>query len=455
VRGEARVSAYEVSLRSHRVGPAVVRVGNLAAKEARMGEERSYSRAAGIDLGKRGMSVCIRTPGKGGAVDLEECVYTTMTSQILVLRDRLEDARVQIVAMEATGSYWRAVYWILSSTLPGVEVLLVNPAHVRILKGRKTDRKDAAFLARQAAAGNLIGSFIPPAPVREVRDLTRRRTVLTTLRGAEVQRLEKTLEDTGIKLSSVITNIVGASGRAMLEALAAGRRDPRELAEMAHANVKASREELIEALTGHFTDHHGYLVLDHLEEFDHYNAKIRALDQRIAALLEDPDKRRDIANLATIPGIDQTGAQIIVAELGHDMAAFPTPGHLASWLGLAGGHNESAGVKRKARRGDGNGAMRRILGIAAFVAMGHKGTYLNARYHRLRGHMDSRKAQVAIMHDMAIAIWFILHDKVPYRELGADYFARRDPDKIRRRIHALARTIGATIEIHTPTPAAA
>lgn len=417
-----------------------------------MGEERNYARAAGIDLGKRAMSVCIRTRGRGGAVELEELSYTTMTSQVLALRDRLETARVQVVAMEATGSYWRAVYWILSSTLPGVAVLLVNPAHVRILKGRKTDRKDAAFLARQAAAGNLIGSFIPPAPVRELRDLTRRRTVLTTLRGAEVQRLEKTLEDTGIKLSSVISNLVGASGRAILEALCAGQRNPRALAELAHANIKASREELAEALTGHFTDHHGYLVADHLEEFDHYTAKIRALDVRLAALLDEPGHHRDLLNLATIPGVDQTGAQIIVSELGFDMTAFPTPGHLASWLGLVGGHNESAGVKRKAPRGDGNGAMRRTLGIAAFVVMGHKGTYLNARYHRLRGHMDSRKAQVAIMHDMAIAIWYILHDKVPYRELGPEYFARRDPDKIRRRIHALARSIGATVEI-TGNPA--
>jgi transposase len=418
-----------------------------------MGEERSYRRAAGIDLGKRGMSVCIRTPGRGGAVVLEEFVCTTMTSQILALRDRLEAARVQVVAMEATGDYWRAVYWILSGTLPGVSVLLVNPAHVRVLKGRKTDRKDAAFLARQAAAGNLMGSFIPPEPVREVRDLTRRRTVLTTLRGAEVQRLEKTLEDTGIKLSSVISNIVGASGRLMLVALAGGQRDPGALAQLAHANVKASREELVEALTGRFTDHHGYLVTDHLEEVDHYTEKIRALDARIAALLDTPDQRRDLKNLATIPGIDTTGAQIIVSELGHDMSAFPTPGHLSSWLGVAGGHNESAGVKRKARRGSGNAAMRRILGIAAFTVMGHKGTYLNARYHRLRGHMDSRKAQVALMHDIAIAIWFILHDKVPYREPGADYFAQRDPDKIRRRIAVLARSIGATVEIHdTPAP---
>jgi transposase len=413
-----------------------------------MSQERSYTRAAGIDLGKRVMAVCIRTPGPGREVDLEEFVCTTMTSQVLALRDRLAAARVQVVAMEATGDYWRAVYWILSDTLPGVEVLLVNPAHVRVLKGRKTDRKDAAFLARQAAAGNLMGSFIPPAPVRDVRDLTRRRTVLTTLRGAEIQRLEKTLEDTGVKLSSVITDITGATGRRMLEALAAGHRDPQELAELAHGNIKASRQELVEALTGHFTDHHGYLVTDHFDEIDHYTVKIRALDERIAALLDTPDQHRDLKNLATIPGIDLLGAQIIVSELGHSMDAFPTPGHLSSWLGVAGGHNESAGVKRKARRGAGNGAMRRILGIAAFVVMGRKGTYLNARYHRLRGHMDSRKAQVALMHDMAIAIWFILHDKVPYRELGPDYFAQRDPAKIKRRIAALARSIGATVEIH-------
>jgi transposase len=416
-----------------------------------MGQERSYTRAAGIDLGKRGLSVCIRTQGRGGKVSLDEASYTTMTSQILALRDRLEAARVQIVVMEATGDYWRPVYWILSSMLPGVEVLIVNPAHVRILKGRKTDRKDAAFLARQAAAGNLIGSFIPPPPIREIRDLTRRRTTLTTLRGAEAQRLEKTLEDTGIKLSSVLANIMGATGRTMLEALCAGQREPRALAELARYNIKASREELIEALTGHFTDHHGYLVADHLEEYDHYTAKIRSLDERIAALLESPEHRQDLKNLATIPGIDILGAQIVISELGDEMSAFPTPGHLASWLGLAGGHNESAGVKRKARRADGNGAVRRAPGIAAFVVMGHKGTYLNARYHRLRGHMDGRKAQVAIMHDMAIAIWYILHDKVPYRELGPDYFARRDPDKVRRRIHALARSIGATIEITTKT----
>ncbi|WP_194927880.1 IS110 family transposase [Catenulispora pinisilvae] len=419
-----------------------------------MGAERSYSRAAGIDLGKRGLSVCIRTVGGRGAVKLEEAVYTTMTSQILALRDRLEAARVQIVVMEATGDYWRPVFWILSGTLPGVQVLLVNPAHVRILKGRKTDRRDAAFLARQAAAGNLAGSFIPPEPVREVRDLTRRRTGFTTARASEINRLEKTLEDTGIKITSVISDITGATGRRILAALIAGKRDPRALAALADARIRASAAELAEALTGRFTSHHGYLVADHLEEIDHYTGKILALDARIAELLDSDDQRRDIANLSTIPGIDTLGAQIIVSELGHDMAAFPSPGHLASWLGTTGGHNESAGVKRKTRPADGNTAMRRILGVAAFSVMGHKGTYLNARYHRLRGRMDSRKAQVAIMHDMAIAIWFILHDKVPYRELGADYFIRRDPAKIRRRIAALAHSIGATVDIHDqPTPA--
>jgi transposase len=298
-----------------------------------MNEERSYRRAAGIDLGKRAMSVCIRTLGRRGEVELEERVYSTVTSQILALRDRLEAAGVQIVAMEATGDYWRPVYWILSGTLPGVEILLVNPAHVKILKGRKTDRKDAAFLARQAAAGNLTGSFIPPEPIRELRDLTRRRTVLTTLRSAEIQRLEKTLEDTGIKLSSVITSLVGVTGRAILQGLAAGDRDPQTLAGMAQANIKASHAELIEALTGRFTDHHGFLVTDHLQEYDHYTTKIGALDTRIAALLDSDEDHRDIANLSTIPGIDTTSAQIIISELGHDMAAFPTPGHLASGSG--------------------------------------------------------------------------------------------------------------------------
>jgi transposase len=418
-----------------------------------MGEARSYARSAGIDLGKAVVSVCIRSTAPGGAVHTEDLTFTTVTSQILALRDRLAAARVQVVAMEATGDYWKPVYWILEG-LPGADLLLVNPAHVKILKGRKTDRKDAAFLARQAAAGNLTGSFIPPRATRELRDLVRRRTQLSTARAAEMNRLEKTVEDTGIKLGSIISELTGATGRDMLQALVAGQRDPHALAALARRQIKASPAELAEALTGNFTDHHAFLVTDHFEEIDHYTAKIRALDQRIAALLDDDASRRDLANLDTIPGIDRLGAQVILSELGDTLDAFPTPGHLASWIGLTGGHNESAGVKHKAKALKGNWAMRRTLGVAAFTVMRHKGTYLHARYQRLRAHMDGRKAQVAIMHDMAIAIWFILHDKVPYRELGPDYFTRRDPAEVKRRIAALARSIGATIEITDgPTPA--
>jgi transposase len=294
--------------------------------------ELLHERCAALDIGKKDLKACIRAPSARGKQSRHQEVRTfaTTTNALLELRDWLIGERVSLVVMEATGDYWRGAFYLLED---GVNVMLVNAAHAKGLPGRKTDVCDAAWLCQLGECGLLRASFVPPEPIRQLRDLTRYRTTLTAERSREAQRLEKELEDAGIKLSGVATDILGVSGRAMLAALIGGERDPRVLAEMAKARMRLKIPQLVEALTGNFGDHHAFLCRLHLQRIDSLSTAIEELSARIEEQMRP--FTRQLEHLATIPGVGQSVAEVIIAETGADMSRFPSAAHLASWAGCA------------------------------------------------------------------------------------------------------------------------
>ncbi|MFB6963295.1 IS110 family transposase [Streptomyces sp. NPDC056309] len=412
-------------------------------------DEVIYLRSAGVDLGKRFLLACVRTPNprRAGNWTLETERFGTTRGEARRLLAWLQERQVEIVVMEATSDYWRAIYYLLQ---PQLNLALVNPAHLKGVRGRKTDPSDAAFLARAGASGMVMASFVPEREIRELRDLTRRRTELVRAVGQQAQRLEKELEDTGMKLTSVISDIAGATGRAILTALLAGQRDPHRLADLACGKARRKIPALIEALDGEFTDHHAFMVRHYLDEIDRLQAAITAFDARIATMLAG--RQQDLDLLDSIPGMGRLAAEIIIAETGGDMAQFATAQHLASWIGVCPGQNESAGVSRSGRTRPGNGNLKRLLGVAAMAAIRNKNSYLSVFYRRIAARRGGKRALVAVMHKLAIAIWHVLHDKVPYRDLGADYFSRRDPERTMRRMIKEANSLGLTIRFD-PIPA--
>ena len=405
-------------------------------------DEVIYLRAAGVDLGKRFMVACVRVPNpdRPGTWLLETAKFGTVPREARRLLAWLLEHRVEVVVLEATSDYWRFVYYTLQ---PQLNLLLVNPQHLKGIRGRKTDPSDAAFLARAGASGMVLGSFVPPEHVRQLRDLTRRRSEVTVARGQELQRLEKELEDTGMKLTAVITQIHGVTGRAILEALIGGERDPRVLAGLAVGRARRRTEQLVDALDGRFTEHHAWMCRHLLDQVDHLDRLIAQLDARIALLTREHDD--DLALLDTIPGIGQRAAEIILAETGGDMAQFATAGHLASWIGVCPGVNESAGVNKSGKTRDGNGNLKRVLGIAAMSVTRVKDSYLAVFYRRTAARRGRPKALVAVMHKLAKIIWHVLHDRVAYQDLGAQYLARRDPQQAMRRMQRQANALGMTV----------
>jgi len=336
---------------------------------------------------------------------------------------------------------WRAVYYPLQDA--GLNLMLVNPSHLRGIKGRKTDPSDAAFLARAASSGMVMASFVPGRAIRELRELTRRRTEVRTDRGREIQRLEKELEDTGMKLTSVLSDLTGVSSRRILDALIDGERDRAQLAGLSVGKARAKIPALIPALDGTFTAHHAFMCRHFLAQIDHLAALIAELDTRIDQILRDRD--RDIDNLDSIPGIGRTSAEIIISETGGDMTPFATAGHLSSWIGVCPGTNESAGVNKSGHTRHGNANLKRVLGTAAMAAIKQKDSYYAVYYRRIAARRGKQRALVAVMHKLTIAIWHVLHDQTVHRELGADYFARRDPQRAMRQITRQANAIGLTV----------
>lgn len=404
-----------------------------------------HARCAGMDISKSDAKVCVRVAGAGRRKTMETVTtWGAMTASILDLREHLVAEGVTCVVMEATGDYWKPFYYLLED-LPGVQVMLVNARHVKNLPGRKTDVADATWLAQLGAHGLVRGSFVPPAPIRQLRDLTRTRTAFTRERGREAQRLEKLLEDAGIKLSSVASDILGVSGRAMLEALIAGQRDPDVLADLAKRRLRAKIPELTQALQGRFSEHHAFLARTHLDLIDRHTAAIEALTERIEAVLEPFRGFRDL--ICSIPGVSTGVADVIVAEVGDDMSRFPSAGHLASWAGVVPGANESAGKVKSSKTRPGNPYLQGALGAAAMSIGQHPGTYLNAKYRRIATRRGPQKANVAVQHAILIAVWNMGTTGAFYDDLGAEHFTRLNPERARTRAVHQLQALGYTVTL--------
>jgi len=379
-------------------------------------------------------------PGVREAPDGE---FSTTTSGLLALADWLEEHQCQHVAMEATGVYWKPVWHVLEGRF---ELLLVNPAHARNVPGRKSDVNDAHWLADLLAHGLIRASFVPPQPIQELRDLTRTRKQLVRQIARHTLRIQKTLEDANIKLTGVISTLLGTSGRAILKALIAGETDPERLLEHTTGRLRAPRERLLEGLRGAVTDHHRFMLKLHLRQIDSLDSSIRLLERQMGKLLR-PFRQR-VEQLATIPGVSDTVAQVLIAEIGLDMTRFPTSGHLVSWAGLCPRMDESAGKRRSNRVRQGAPWLKTTLVMAAWAGVGARGTYVRAQFQRLKTRRGPKKAVVAVAASILTAAYYILRDHVPYKELGADYFDRRDRSSVVRRLSRRIEALGYRVEVH-------
>jgi transposase len=374
------------------------------------------------------VTACVRTPGTGGGRRAQVRTWRTFTQDLDQLRCWLVEQDVTVVVMEATGVYWKPVWYALEGHF---ELRLVNARHVKRVPGRKTDVKDAEWLAQLAECGLLAGSFVPPPAIRQLRDLTRYRTRLVQQRAQEVQRVDKLLEDAGIKLSSVASNTLGASARAMLEALIAGEDSPDRLAELAKGRLRPKIAQLRLALNGRFTDHHRVLLRIQLDHIDQLDLAITRLDDRVAEVIAPFARQHQ--RLCTIPGVGKRAAQIIIAEIGVDMTRFPGAGNLASWAGLCPGNRESAGKRQSGRITQGDVWLKSILVDCAWAVAHTKDTYLSAQFWRLARRGGKQRAAVAVAHSILVIAYHLLGNDTDYQDLGGDYFTRRDDPTARTR----------------------
>jgi transposase len=419
----------------------------VAVVEIAADEEEIIERVAALDIGKAEVVCCVRIPGPGRRRAQEVRRYSTMTEQLLALADWLVGLGVRRVVMEATSDYWRAPFYLLEEF--ELEVWLVNPRDVKHLPGRpKTDKLDAVWLCKVAERQMLRPSFVPPLEIRQLRDLTRYRVDLIEARTAEKQRAEKLLEDAQIKVSVVVSDLFGVSGRAMMGALIGGQRDPAVLADLARGSMRRKTAQLQEALTGRFTDHHAFLLAKMIDRVASIDADIAAVEARIGEHLA-PFAGDAAERLDEIPGVGRTAAWAIIAEIGLDMTRFPTPGHLCSWAKFAPGVNVSAGKKvGTSATGHGDRYLARALGEAA-VSVGRTKTFLGARYRRLARRIGKLKALVATARSILVIIWHLLSDLTArFRDLGADYYETHVNNNRRVRSHVRdLRALGYTVTL--------
>jgi transposase len=407
--------------------------------------ELLHDRVAGLDVHRDSVAACARRPGPRGGTVTDKERFKTTTRDLGRLADWLADQQVALVAMEATGVYWKPVYYALEDRF---EVWLCNAYHVKNVPGRKTDMSDAEWLADVAAHGMVRPSFVPPLPIRELRELTRYRKTQIDARAAEIQRLEKVLQDAGIKLTSVASKVLTQSGRAMVEALIAGERDPARLAALAKGKLRPKIAELAEALAGHFGSHHAVAARRILDHLDFLDMSITALTEQIT--VRTAPYAAAIELLLPVPGLDRLTIDVVIAETGADMGRFPSPAQLASWTGLCPGNHESAGKRRRVGTLPGNQWLRRALIEAARAAARTKGSYFAAQYRQIARRRGPNKAAVAVAHSLLDVIWHLLSTGECFEDLGEDFFdRRRDPERQTRRLVHQLEQLGYSVTLAT------
>jgi transposase len=407
-----------------------------------------YSACAGLDVHKKTVVACVRRRDGGGKTRSQTRTFGTTTAALLELSDWLSRSGVTHVAMESTGVFWKPIWNLLEGQF---EILLVNAQHIKQVPGRKTDVKDAEWIAQLLQHGLLRGSFVPPTAQRELRELTRQRRKLIQANAAVANRIQKVLEDANIKLSSVATDVLGVSGRAMLEAIVAGEADPTALAERARGRLRRKLPQLEQALRGRVTDHHRFLLRLLLDDLTAREGLIARLSERIRAVMPEP-MQEAMRRLVTIPGVEQRAAEAIVAETGPDLAPFASAPQLASWAGMCPGNHESAGKRKSGKTTKGNHWLREVLVQSAWPASRAKRTYLAAQFRRLAGRRGKKRAAVAVAHSLLVVIFHLLKGKATYQELGADYFDRLDQDRLTRGLVRRLEQLGLKVTLE---PAAA
>lgn len=414
-----------------------------------------YPCCAGLDVHKKTIVGCRISQDASGKTLLEKRTFSTMTRALLELSDWLQAGRVTHVAMESTGEYWRPVYNILEGQF---ELLVVNAAHMKAVPGRKTDSKDAEWVAELLEHGLLRASFVPPIEQRDLRDLTRARSNFIRERATLVNRVQKALEGANIKLACVATDVLGVSGRAILEALindAAGTADPAALAQLARGRMRSKQEQLEEALCGRVRPHHRMILKELLAQIDSLDASIARFDQAIEEVCQNHAPfEQAVQHLDTIPGVARAAAEVIVSEIGTDMSRFPTAGHLCAWAGVAPGNHESAGKRLSGRVRQGNQALRKHLLQAAHAASHTQETFLSGQYHRLVPRRGKKRALMAVAHSILVIAYHLIQRNEDYKELGAAYHDQQRPEKTAMRLVSRLKQLGFEVTL-TPCAAAA
>ncbi len=400
-----------------------------------------YPRCAGLDVHAGSVTACVRM-ATGAEVTYEHRTVATTSRGLLALADWLAAHGCTHVAMEATGVYWKPVWHVLE---PGFALVLANAMHIRNVPGRKSDMNDATWIADLLAHGLIRSSFVPPAPIQELRDLTRTRKQLVGEIARHTLRIQKTLEDANLKLTQVMSDILGTSGRAILAALVAGETDPHRLADLTRGRLKATRADLVDALHGRVTEHHRFMIQLHLTQIDALTDAVDTIEARIGAALGP--FRAAVSLLTTMPGLSDTTARVLIAEIGIDMTRFPTVGHLISWAGLCPRLDESAGKRRSTRTRRSAPWLKTTLVNAAWAATRKKDSYLRAQFLRIKSRRGAKKAILAVASSMLTAAYFMLRDGVEYHDLGFHHFEQRDKEQLTKRLLQRLRDLGVAVEV--------
>lgn len=408
-----------------------------------------YPRCAGLDVHKKTVSACISLCGAKGIKQQQTRAFGTFTQDLLKLADWLKEHEITHVAMEATGVYWRPVWTVLEGQF---EQMLVNPHHIKAVPGRKTDTKDCEWIADLLQHGLLKGSFVPPTTIQDLRDLTRYRAELRQSQNRVANRIQKLLEQSNVKLSSVVSDTLGVSGRRMLEAIITGKDDPQQLAQLARGRLKEKIPQLQQALAGRVREHHRFLLAEYLDEWNALGDRIRRIEIEI-------DTRARPFEFAvtlwqTVPGIERVTACSLVAEIGVDMKQFPTAPHLASWAALCPGNHESAGKRKSGKTRDGNKWLRRSLCQAAWAASRTKDCYLAAQFKRLAARRGLKRALMAVAHTILIIGYYMLNNGEGYRELGANYLEETHKDQLQRYFVKRLQRLGLRVTLEPVITAA-